>query len=165
MDVRIQSIHFDASEQLQAFIQKKVSKLEKYYEDIKKVEVSLKVIKPEVAENKEAGIKILIPNGEFYASKVCDTFEEAIDLDVEAHVGVAVAVLYADNHVADNGHAGPVARKFLVCGLCIVLLRLNELVVEVNVILPALLQLPCGQQAIQEQCVERVCRIEVIGLS
>ena len=82
MDVRIQSIHFDASEQLQAFIQKKVSKLEKYYED--KVEVSLKVVKPEVAENKEAGIKILIPNGEFYASKVCDTFEEAIDLDVEA---------------------------------------------------------------------------------
>ena len=56
MDVRIQSIHFDASEQLQAFIQKKVSKLEKYYEDIKKVEVSLKVVKPEVAENKEAGI-------------------------------------------------------------------------------------------------------------
>lgn len=70
----------------QAFIQKKVSKLEKYYEDIKKVEVSLKVVKPEVAENKEAGIKILIPNGEFYASKVCDTFEEAIDLDVEALV-------------------------------------------------------------------------------
>ena len=86
MDVRIQSIHFDASEKLQAFIQKKVSKLEKYYEDIKKVEVSLKVVKPEVAENKEAGIKILIPNGEFYASKVCDTFEEAIDLDVEALV-------------------------------------------------------------------------------
>ena len=51
MDVRIQSIHFDASEQLQAFIQKKVSKLEKYYEDIKKVEVSLKVVKPETAEN------------------------------------------------------------------------------------------------------------------
>ena len=50
MDVRIQSIHFDASEQLQAFIQKKVSKLEKYYEDIKKVEVSLKVVKPETAE-------------------------------------------------------------------------------------------------------------------
>mgnify|MGYP000611289720 FL=1 len=35
MEIRIQSIHFDATEQLQAFIQKKVSKLEKYYEDIK----------------------------------------------------------------------------------------------------------------------------------
>ena len=45
MEIRIQSIHFDATEQLQAFIQKKVSKLEKYYEDIKKVEVSLKVVK------------------------------------------------------------------------------------------------------------------------
>ena len=84
MEVRIQSIHFDASEQLQVFIQKKVAKLEKYYDDIKKVEVSLKVVKPETAENKEAGIKVIIPNGEFYASKICDTFEEAIDLSVEA---------------------------------------------------------------------------------
>ena len=84
MDIRIQSIHFDASEQLQAFIQKKVSKLEKYYEDIKKVEVSLKVVKPETAENKEAGVKVIVPNGDFYASKICDTFEEAVDLSVEA---------------------------------------------------------------------------------
>ena len=84
MDIRIQSIHFDASEQLQAFIQKKVSKLEKYYEDIKKVEVSLKVVKPETAENKEAGVKVIVPSGDFYASKICDTFEEAIDLSVEA---------------------------------------------------------------------------------
>ena len=49
MEVRIQSIHFDASEQLEAFIMKKVAKLEKYYDDIKKVEVSLKVVKPETA--------------------------------------------------------------------------------------------------------------------
>ena len=84
MEIRIQSIHFDATEQLQAFIQKKVSKLEKYYEDIKKVEVSLKVVKPETAENKEAGVKVIVPNGDFYASKICDTFEEAIDLSVEA---------------------------------------------------------------------------------
>ena len=84
MEVRIQSIHFDASEQLQSFIQKKVAKLEKYYDDIKKVEVSLKVVKPETAENKEAGAKVIIPNGEFYASKICNTFEESVDLSVEA---------------------------------------------------------------------------------
>ena len=106
MEVRIQSIHFDASERLQAFIQKKVQKLERFYDyikkvevslkvvkpetaenkeaDIKKVEVSLKVVKPETAENKEAGVKILVPNGEFYASKVCDTFEEAVDLSLDA---------------------------------------------------------------------------------
>lgn len=84
MEIRIQSIHFDATEQLQSFIQKKVSKLEKYYEDITKVEVSLKVVKPETAENKEAGVKVLIPNGEFYANKICDSFEEAVDLSIEA---------------------------------------------------------------------------------
>ena len=84
MEVRIQSIHFDASEQLRSFIQKKVVKLEKYYDDIKKVEVSLKVVKPETVENKEAGVKVIVPNGECYASKVCDTFEEAVDLSVEA---------------------------------------------------------------------------------
>ena len=84
MIVRIQSIHFDASEQLQSFVQKKVAKLEKFYDDIKKVEVSLKVVKPETAENKEAGVKVLVPNGEFYANKVCDTFEEAVDLCLEA---------------------------------------------------------------------------------
>ena len=84
MEVRIQAIHFDASEKLQDFIQKKVAKLEKFCDDIKKVEVSLKVVKPETAENKEAGVKVLVPNGELYANKVCDTFEEAIDLSLEA---------------------------------------------------------------------------------
>ena len=83
MDVRIQSIHFDASEQLQAFIQKKVAKLEKYNENIKKVEVSLKVVKPETALNKQTGINV-VADGEFYAEKVCDTFEEAVDLCVDA---------------------------------------------------------------------------------
>ena len=62
----------------------RIQKLERFYDDIKKVEVSLKVVKPETAENKEAGVKVLVPNGEFYASKVCDTFEEAVDLCLEA---------------------------------------------------------------------------------
>ena len=45
MEVNIKSIHFDATEKLQAFIEKKVAKLEKSFEDIKKVEVQLKVVK------------------------------------------------------------------------------------------------------------------------
>ena len=84
MEVRIQAIHFDASERLQDFIQKKVTKLEKYCDDIKKVEVSLKVVKPETAMNKEAGIKVLALNGEFFAEKVSDTFEESVDVCMDA---------------------------------------------------------------------------------
>ena len=59
MEVRIQSIHFDASDKLEAFIQKKAEKLEKFCDNIMKVEVSLKVVKPETAMNKEAGVRVL----------------------------------------------------------------------------------------------------------
>ena len=52
MDVRIQAIHFDATAQLEAFIQKKVSKLEQYFDGIILAEVTLKVVKPETVKNK-----------------------------------------------------------------------------------------------------------------
>lgn len=84
MEVRIQAIHFDASEKLQDFIQKKTAKLEKFCDDINKVEVSLKVVKPETAMNKEASMKVSVPNGEFFVEKVTDTFEESIDVCVDA---------------------------------------------------------------------------------
>ncbi len=88
MEIRIQAIHFDASEKLEKFIQKKkVSKLEQYYDGIIAVEVSLKVVKPETAQNKEAGIKVLVPrNEDMFSCKVADTFEEAVDMAVEALV-------------------------------------------------------------------------------
>ncbi|RHJ84297.1 ribosome hibernation-promoting factor, HPF/YfiA family [Parabacteroides sp. AM08-6] len=84
MDIRIQAIHFDATAQLEAFVQKKVSKLEQYFDGILTAEVSLKVIKPETAKNKEASIRLLIKNGDCFAAKVNDTFEEAVDDCVEA---------------------------------------------------------------------------------
>jgi ribosomal subunit interface protein len=84
MDVKIQSIHFDASEKLELFVTKKVSKLEKFYEDILSADVSLKLIKPEAAQNKEVSISLKIKNGDRFAEKCADTFEEAVDGCVEA---------------------------------------------------------------------------------
>lgn len=78
MDIRIQSIHFDAAEKLQAFVQKKIGKLEKYCDEIRKVEVSLKVVKPETAMNKQASLTVTLPGTELFAEKICDTFEEAV---------------------------------------------------------------------------------------
>ncbi len=46
MDIRIQAAHFEPTEKLVDFIQKKVSKLGKFSDEIGKVEVSLKVVKP-----------------------------------------------------------------------------------------------------------------------
>ena len=75
MNIRIQAIHFDATDQLEAFIQKKVAKLEQYFDGIISAEVSLKVVKPESAKNKEAAIRLIIKNGDCFAEKVNDTFE------------------------------------------------------------------------------------------
>ncbi len=84
MGIRIQSIHFDATKALEQFIQKKVSKLEVFYGDILDTDVTLKVVKPETAQNKEALIKVKISGSELFASKVSDTFEESIDTAIEA---------------------------------------------------------------------------------
>lgn len=84
MEIRIQAIHFDATSQLEAFIQKKVSKLDQYFDGILTAEVTLKVVKPETSMNKQAGIKLKIRNGECFAEKIEDTFEGAIDECVSA---------------------------------------------------------------------------------
>lgn len=79
MDINVKTIHFEATEKLQEFIQKKVSKLDKFCDNIRKVEVSLKVVKPATSLNKQAGITVSLAGDELYAEKICDTFEEAID--------------------------------------------------------------------------------------
>ena len=84
MEIKIQSIHFDATEKLQAFIEKKIAKLEKTYEDIQKVEVQLKVVKPATAMNKQTSISVAVPGAPVFVEKTCDTFEEGIDQCVDA---------------------------------------------------------------------------------
>ncbi|MDR0431321.1 MAG: ribosome-associated translation inhibitor RaiA [Tannerellaceae bacterium] len=79
MDIKIQSIHFDATGKLEAFVQKKVAKLEKYFDGIISAEVILKVIKPETVQNKSASIKLSIKSGELFAEKNADSFEQAVD--------------------------------------------------------------------------------------
>ena len=85
MEVRIKSIHFDASEKLESFVTKKSEKLARRNEEITEAEVTLKVVKPETAMNKEAGIKLVLPScSDLFASKIADTFEEAVDMSIEA---------------------------------------------------------------------------------
>lgn len=85
MEVRIQAIRFDASERLNAFINKKAERLARHNTAISVVDVTLKVVKPESAMNKEAVIKVSIPSHEeIVATKVADTFEEAVDVAIEA---------------------------------------------------------------------------------
>ena len=79
MEIKIQTIHFEAGEKLQDYVQKRVSKLTRFCEDIKKAEVTLKVVKPETAMNKEVSLRLAVPGTELFAQKVADTFEEGVD--------------------------------------------------------------------------------------
>ncbi|MDE6464872.1 MAG: HPF/RaiA family ribosome-associated protein [Muribaculaceae bacterium] len=84
MDVRIQAIHFEASEKLVDFINKKADRLVRRFVIINTVEVTLKVVKPETAMNKEVLVRVIFDGGETVATKIADTFEEAYDLSLEA---------------------------------------------------------------------------------
>lgn len=84
MDIKIQSIHFDADKKLLAFIQEKVKKLTKYHDGIIGAEVFLRLEKSSDKDNKITEIKLLVPGGDLFAKRQCSTFEEATDLSVEA---------------------------------------------------------------------------------
>ena len=84
MEVKIQSIKFDASEKLEAYIKKKATKLNKKDDSISLIEVILKVVKPESIENKQADIKVFAPQAELFATKTSNTFEQSVDEALEA---------------------------------------------------------------------------------
>ena len=85
MNIRIQAIHFEIADRLTDFINKKANKLARRFPDITDVDVNLRVVKPETAMNKEAIQRVILPlSPDLVATKTADTFEEAVDLCLEA---------------------------------------------------------------------------------
>ena len=85
MEVKINTVHFNADQRLMGFVNKKVAKLDTFFDGIISSEVTLKVLKPEAANNKVAELKVSIPsNGYLFAKKQADSFEEATDLVIDA---------------------------------------------------------------------------------
>jgi putative sigma-54 modulation protein len=85
MNIQLNTVHFAADQKLTDFVNKKVAKLDTYFEGIIGAEVILKVVKPETVNNKIAEIKLSIPGSDYlFSEKQADTFEEAVDLAIEA---------------------------------------------------------------------------------
>lgn len=84
MNINIQANHFELSTQLEAFAEKKVSKLERFLGDIIRVDVLFSLIKPETNSNKEAKVLVAVPNSELVAVKSADSFEQALTEALEA---------------------------------------------------------------------------------
>lgn len=85
MELRVNSIHFDATESLKQFVAKKAASLARHNPSITYIDVNMRVVKPETAENKEVVVKVTVPhNGEIVTTKVADTFEEGVVNALEA---------------------------------------------------------------------------------
>lgn len=85
MTVHIQALHFEISERLTDFINKKAERLARHYPDIDTFDATLKVVKPETAMNKEVTLRVTMPGSyEMIGNKIADTFEEAVDTSIEA---------------------------------------------------------------------------------
>lgn len=85
MNVNIQAIHFEIADRLVEFVNKKTGKVARRFPDITDFDVNLRLIKPETANNKECILKAVVPqSSDIVATKTADTFEEAVDLALEA---------------------------------------------------------------------------------
>ncbi|MCQ2375371.1 MAG: ribosome-associated translation inhibitor RaiA [Salinivirgaceae bacterium] len=87
MEINVHSLHFNADSKLLDFINVKVGKLETFYDGIVAADVTLKLEKSDKTENKVAEIKVSIPGNDAFASNRAKTFEEAVDLTVDALKG------------------------------------------------------------------------------
>ena len=79
MEIKINAVGFSASSQLEDFIQKKISKLDKYHDGIIGSEVTSKLEKDDNLENKVVEVLLNVKGQEVFAKKNAKKFEEAVD--------------------------------------------------------------------------------------
>ena len=84
MNVKIQSVKFDADKKLVDFIQGKMDKMDRFVENALNAVVTLRIDKDDEQGNKVAGVKIEVAGGELLAERRCKTFDEAVDLCLDA---------------------------------------------------------------------------------
>ena len=77
MEIRIQSLKFDADQKLLDFVEKKVSKIGKFDDQITGVEVVLSLL--EKPDNKDVKLIVHIPGGSQVIERNAKTFEEAVN--------------------------------------------------------------------------------------
>lgn len=84
MNVKIQTLKFDADQKLIAFIEGKLEKLDKFEANITTADVILKIEKDNEHGNKVAVITLTVPGDKLVSERQCKSFEEAVDLCIDA---------------------------------------------------------------------------------
>jgi len=85
MEINMQSIHFNADAKLLDYIQKKVEKLETFFDRIINADVIMRLenIGAKV-QDKVLEVKIHVPGTILLVKETCKTFEEAVDLGTDS---------------------------------------------------------------------------------
>ncbi len=84
MNIQFHPSGFTAADQLTSFIEKKLEKLETFYDKIIDADVYLKLDSHQQVKDKTAEIKLNVPGITLFSSETSKTFEAATDLAVES---------------------------------------------------------------------------------
>ena len=76
IEIRVQSIKFNADQKLLDFIEKKFSRIEKFYDAVTGVDVALSLLPDH--ENKNVKVQVSIPGNTIVVEKNAKTFEDAV---------------------------------------------------------------------------------------
>ena len=82
MEIRVKSLKFNADQKLLDFVEKKVSKLERFDETIDYVDVIMS--RMEKPDNKSVKLQAGMPGGTLMIERTARSFEEAINEGVDA---------------------------------------------------------------------------------
>jgi len=83
MNIVIHPVSFDASVQLIDFVNKKLKKLETFFDRIVEAEVFLKMDTKQNIKDKTVELKLHVPGRTIFVCETSKTFEESTDMAVE----------------------------------------------------------------------------------
>ncbi|MDR2123299.1 MAG: ribosome-associated translation inhibitor RaiA [Flavobacteriaceae bacterium] len=84
MKIKVQAVNFNAQDALLEFLNKKLSKLNQFYDRIVGANVYMKLENATDKENKTVEIILEVPGDDLVAKKTSASFEESIDLACDA---------------------------------------------------------------------------------
>jgi putative sigma-54 modulation protein len=84
MKVVTHAVHFDADKKLLEFIERKLAKLEQFFDRIIGVDVYLKLESSSKVKDKVAEIKLNVPGATIIVKEISQSFEAAVDVALDS---------------------------------------------------------------------------------
>ncbi len=84
MKIVTHAVHFDADQKLLEFIERKLAKLEQFFDRIIGVDVFLKLENSSKVKDKVAEIKLNVPGATIIVKEMALTFEAAVDVAMDS---------------------------------------------------------------------------------